>query len=105
MNTIIEAKIKVDVLSAEGTALFSGPYTHEEGQDFFQRMADARSALEEAQANLAPATDANGNDIWNLWASLPARRMDSVTVTTDSHANRSAIGNFLLDEGYTVYTD
>lgn len=55
-------------------------------------------------AHPAPATDANGKDIWNLWASSPYNRR-TVTVTTDSFANRSAIGNFLLDEGYTVYTD
>jgi hypothetical protein len=53
----------------------------------------------------APAVDANGHDIWGLWASLPGRHDAEVTVTTYSHAHRSAIGNFLLDEGFTVWAD
>lgn len=53
----------------------------------------------------APAVDANGHDIWGLWASLPGRHDAEVTVTTDSAINRSAIGNFLLDEGFTVWAD
>jgi hypothetical protein len=66
---------------------------------------DEADYLNDEDPRPAPATDANGNDIWGLWASLPGRHDKEVTVTTDSAVNRSAIGNFLLDEGFTVYAD
>jgi len=63
------------------------------------------AAARDRSAIAAPAVDAHGNDVWGLWASLPGRHDAEVTVTTDSAINRSAIGNFLLDEGFTVYAD
>jgi len=126
MNTIIEAKSKVDVLSAEGTTLaptsirsprspaVSVPLTGSIDRttnlpvdEFASKKAaqDEADYLNDEDPRPAPATDANGNDIWGLWASLPGRHDKEVTVTTDSAVNRSAIGNFLLDEGFTVYAD
>ena len=66
---------------------------------------DTADYLNDDYTDPAPATDAHGKDIWGLWASLPGRHDKEVTVTTDSAINRSAIGNFLLDEGFTVYAD
>ena len=52
----------------------------------------------------APATDANGNDCWNLWAKLPEQDED-VSFTTHSFTHMALVLDFLLDEGYALYTD
>jgi len=74
-------------------------------QDTADYMNDVVEDEAKLAASPAPATDANGNGIWSLWASLPGHHDKEVTVVSGSYEDRSAIGNFLLDEGYTVYTD
>jgi len=52
---------------------------------------------------IAPATDAQGNDVWNIWASLPGQ--PEVIVSTDSLFNCVSVMSFLDSKGYTVVSD
>lgn len=51
----------------------------------------------------APATDSEGNDLWNIWASKAGT--EEFIVTAYSYESCMIVCNTMVDAGFTVLTD